>query len=69
MFLNRGDQVLETKFVDRDLKLTGIVLEHRGEEALREEETGDPIGFGLAVLDPVLEEGDAFDEVVEPGGQ
>jgi hypothetical protein len=49
-------RVLERDFVDGDGVLSGEVLQHAGEEGLREEETAEPEAVGGVVVDPILEE-------------
>ena len=58
---------LEPKFevVDRELIRTREVLKDPSEEGLREEEAGDPEGFGFAVHDPVEEHLDLVLKIFE----
>mmetsp|Transcript_36835 Transcript_36835/g.85623 ORF Transcript_36835/g.85623 Transcript_36835/m.85623 type:complete len:253 (-) Transcript_36835:283-1041(-) len=55
--------------VDRNGLLPRKVLQRPGEEGVGEEEAPDPERRGLALVDPVLEEAEACEEVVDVGAE
>lgn len=46
-----------------------MVLEHAGQETLREIEGGEPIGLGLVIFEPISKEEHPIKEILEVGGQ
>lgn len=55
--------------VDGDLLGTSVVLESTCEEGLREEESGDPVGLGVAVLVPGFNHLETLDQITDPGAK
>lgn len=61
-----GHLVLVSHLVHRYCEFTRVVLQLRGQEALREEETAQPVSFRFSIVQPILEETGSFQEIVEP---
>ena len=57
---------IEGELIDGDGVLSGKVLEHTGNESLREEETGDPEDLWSAVVDPIVQKDDSLVEIFDP---
>mmetsp|Transcript_14881 Transcript_14881/g.35930 ORF Transcript_14881/g.35930 Transcript_14881/m.35930 type:complete len:525 (+) Transcript_14881:305-1879(+) len=55
--------------VDGDLVLARVVLQSAREERLREEQAADPVHRGRALVDPLVDELDALQQVDDPGRQ
>ena len=63
------DLEVVAELVDRDLVLTGVILQRTREEGLGEEETGDPESGWGSRLDPLNQEGDPLVQIVDPRGE
>ena len=63
------DVELETECVDCNLAAARTVLHSARQEGLREEETRRPENIWGSVVEPVLQEGDSFVQIFNPGSQ
>ena len=59
------DVVLKTELINRDGVFTGVVLLDSSQESLCEEETRDPIRRRCATIEPIAEELESSEEIVD----
>ena len=59
----------KVQFVNGNLVKTGVCLEDTRQETLREEQSADPIGNGIALGEPVVDELHTQKHIIKPIGK